>query len=236
MSEREWMGLYEQLREFRLRVAEQNELPQWWCSNRVLKEIASRRPSTVESFLALTEVKRTHAEYAERIVGIVRQYCRENGLPMDPVRQKRLPDVRKQRRARRRLRATIGSMKGVEIGLYRELEQLRQDVCGGCSGKSRFFHDFALRDMARRRPSNRESFMKVHGVGGRKCDGIDDFFIGVIRNYCKEHSLEMDVEFVWGEEREREMTQDRQRRTEDTKKGGRMAGKSKHDNSVEISS
>jgi Superfamily II DNA helicase len=83
------------------------------------------------------------------------------------------------------------------MGLYRELQSLRLKLCHGRCARSRIFHNFAIRDMARRRPTNRENFLKVHGVGEKKLDRFGDLFIETIKRYCVAHSLETNVESTW---------------------------------------
>src|SRR5690606_4743642 len=56
------------------------------------------------------------------------------------------------------------------------------------------FGDASLRDMARRRPTTADEFLKVHGVGQKKCDDYADEFTKVIANHCREHDLPTDVE------------------------------------------
>jgi len=47
------------------------------------------------------------------------------------------------------------------------------------------FSDATLRDMARRRPLDRESFLAVQGVGQRKYESLGEEFIEIIRAYCE---------------------------------------------------
>ncbi len=48
--------------------------------------------------------------------------------------------------------------------------------------------------MARRRPSTLEQFLRVQGVGQKKCDQYGKRFIESIRDYCRTHSLDMDID------------------------------------------
>jgi ATP-dependent DNA helicase RecQ len=55
------------------------------------------------------------------------------------------------------------------------------------------FGDAALRDMARRRPSNAGSFLGVSGVGLKKLEQYGETILQAIHEYCQAHSLKMDV-------------------------------------------
>ena len=54
------------------------------------------------------------------------------------------------------------------------------------------FTDAALRDMARLRPSTPAGFLKVHGIGEKKCKQYASAFLVAIRRYCAENALDMD--------------------------------------------
>ena len=43
------------------------------------------------------------------------------------------------------------------------------------------FHDSVLREMAERRPRNRDALGRITGVGARKLDAYGDAFLSVIR-------------------------------------------------------
>jgi superfamily II DNA helicase RecQ len=45
------------------------------------------------------------------------------------------------------------------------------------------------RDMARRRPSNMERMLDVHGVGQQKAAGFGQRFAACIDTYCRQHGL-----------------------------------------------
>jgi superfamily II DNA helicase RecQ len=197
MTERSWKGLYEALRKLRLNIARDNKMPAWWCNNKLLQEIARRRPSTVENFLSIEGIKPRHAKFAKPIVALIKKYCCENAIETDTVRKTTQFDPEKRTLTQKRLRDTIGSLSGVDMDLYRILQDLRLMLCRGRCARSRIFHNFAIRDMARRRPSTRESFLKVYGVGEKKCEQFGDLFLQAIKDYCTAHSVQMDVEPVW---------------------------------------
>jgi superfamily II DNA helicase RecQ len=194
MGSTSWAGLYECLRELRLRIAHRNRMAAGWCNNKVLQEISRRRPSTRESLGRVPGIKPRHMRFAEPIVTAITEYCSLHTLPTDIVPQRRNRNVEKENATRQRTRATVGSFDGVDRGLFHVLMNLREDLCRGYRARSRIFVNFAIRDMARRRPSTREGFLKVYGVGEKKCEQYGELFLAEIKQYCKKHSLEMDVE------------------------------------------
>ena len=55
------------------------------------------------------------------------------------------------------------------------------------------FSDASLRDMARRRPSNLDTFLDVHGVGQQKCSDFGAAFVAAIGEYCQTTGTLADV-------------------------------------------
>jgi len=49
------------------------------------------------------------------------------------------------------------------------------------------FGDAALRDMARKKPTDTQAFLGVSGVGAYKCDTFGDYFVEVIREFLEVH-------------------------------------------------
>jgi len=86
------------------------------------------------------------------------------------------------------------SWEGVDSGLFEALRQLR-----GQKSEDRgvpayiVFSDATLRDMARIRPSNADSFREVKGVGEKKLQDYGEEFVDFITDHCREHDLTMDV-------------------------------------------
>ena len=86
------------------------------------------------------------------------------------------------------------SWEGVDETLFEELRKLRRDIADKKGVPAYIvFGDAVLRDMARRRPSTREGFLRVNGVGEQKCKEYSGVFLAVIKEYCKVNSVEMDV-------------------------------------------
>ncbi|MDT8302171.1 MAG: HRDC domain-containing protein [Sedimentisphaerales bacterium] len=198
MTNGSWKDLYEVLRKLRLQIARDNEMPSWWCSNKLLQEIARRRPSTVENFTSIKDIKPRHIKFAELFINTIKEYCQQNDFEMNLVPKTKRRNTQKLRQHQEQLRATVGSLSGVDMGLYRKLQNLRLRLAHEKSrGRSRIFHNFAIRDMARHRPSTYKNLLKVYGVGQKKCDEYGGLFIDAIKEYCEGKSIEMDVEFAF---------------------------------------
>jgi ATP-dependent DNA helicase RecQ len=94
----------------------------------------------------------------------------------------------------RTAKASTESWEGVDKDLFEALRALR-----GTLARERgvpayvVFGDAALRDMARRRPSTLDRFLDVKGVGQTKCKQYGRVMIEKIRDYCVEHTVEMDA-------------------------------------------
>ena len=92
-------------------------------------------------------------------------------------------------------KAVTDSWEGVDKELFEALRKLRSTI----AGKKKIpayvvFGDAALRDMARKRPASLDTFLDVKGVGEKKYKKYGETFITAIKDYCSEHSLDMDVE------------------------------------------
>jgi ATP-dependent DNA helicase RecQ len=87
------------------------------------------------------------------------------------------------------------SWEGVDRELFDVLRKLRTEKAAELGyAPYMVFGDASLRDMARRRPTNAEEFLKVHGVGQKKCDDYAGEFTSVIAVHCRDHQIETDVE------------------------------------------
>ncbi|RJP31427.1 MAG: DNA helicase RecQ [Candidatus Omnitrophota bacterium] len=86
------------------------------------------------------------------------------------------------------------SWEGVDRGLFDHLRTLRREIADEKNVAAFIvFGDAALRDMARRRPSMRDGFLQVSGVGEKKSNEYGSIFLAAINTYCAEHSLPMDI-------------------------------------------
>ena len=86
------------------------------------------------------------------------------------------------------------SWEGVDEGLFDELRALRRELAAERKAPAYIvFGDASLRDMARCRPTTLENFNHVHGVGQKKLDDYGEVFTDLIRGYCLESDLEVDL-------------------------------------------
>lgn len=82
------------------------------------------------------------------------------------------------------------SWVGVDRGLFDALRSLRKQIADERSVPPFvIFSDASLRDMARQRPSTREEFRCMHGVGKTKLDDFGDRFLDCIVQYCASSKL-----------------------------------------------
>jgi len=87
------------------------------------------------------------------------------------------------------------SWDGVDRGLFDTLRVLRRRIADEKKVPTYIvFHDAALRDMARRRPSSPEGFREVTGVGEAKARQYADVFVAAIVEACETRGLERDVD------------------------------------------
>ncbi|MFH1575174.1 MAG: RecQ family ATP-dependent DNA helicase, partial [Acidobacteriota bacterium] len=105
-------------------------------------------------------------------------------LLLEPARKKPAPKTP----------VAVDSWEGVDRGLFETLRSLRWRLAQERSLPAYIvFGDAALRDMARKRPSTRDGFLRVSGVGDKKLQQYGETVLGAIRDYCRAHSLETDI-------------------------------------------
>lgn len=111
------------------------------------------------------------------------------------LKETSIPSAESERTASTPRRHDPHSWEGVDRGLFEQLRTLRTEKANE-QGLPPYmiFGDAALRDMARRRPTNAEGFLKVHGVGQKKCDDYAADFTQLITEYCREHEVPTDVD------------------------------------------
>ncbi|MFI4875651.1 MAG: DNA helicase RecQ [Blastopirellula sp. JB062] len=84
--------------------------------------------------------------------------------------------------------------EGVDRQLFEALRALRREKAEEAGIPAYVvFGDSSLREMARRRPSNLESFRLIKGVGDKKCQDYGETFTQHIVSYCRQHGLEADA-------------------------------------------
>jgi ATP-dependent DNA helicase RecQ len=89
------------------------------------------------------------------------------------------------------------SWEGVDRGLFEALRKLRSSIARK-KGVPAYvvFGDAALRDMARRRPSNYVNLLDVKGIGEKKRRQYGELVLVTMKDYCQANSLDMDVEQI----------------------------------------
>lgn len=79
-------GLFEKLRTLRRSVADDRAMPTWLVfSDATLRDMARRRPGSVEEFLQVNGVgEKKSAEFASLFLPAIAEYCGANNLPLGP--------------------------------------------------------------------------------------------------------------------------------------------------------
>jgi ATP-dependent DNA helicase RecQ len=102
---------------------------------------------------------------------------------------------KKERRASRGAGSEADSWRGVDEPLFEKLRELRLAIARERGvAPYMIFGDAALRDMARRRPSNTTQFLDVRGVGQKKRDDFGNRFVSAIVEHCTATGATLDVE------------------------------------------
>jgi ATP-dependent DNA helicase RecQ len=96
-------------------------------------------------------------------------------------------------RGKRESRAAAVSWDGVDRELFEELRTLRRAKASE-RGLPPYiiFADATLRDLARRRPSDSEALLEVHGIGEKKRNEYGDEFLRLISDYCRRTGAALD--------------------------------------------
>ena len=91
-------------------------------------------------------------------------------------------------------RASAESWEGVDRGLFEHLRELRRELAAEHGLPAYIvFGDAALRDMARRRPTNLTNFLEVSGVGQKKCEQYGEAMTAAIAQYCVTNDIATDI-------------------------------------------
>ncbi len=86
------------------------------------------------------------------------------------------------------------SWEGVDRGLFEALRELRTQLAAEKQVPAYIvFGDATLRDLARRRPSTQEGFLRIHGVGEKKWADYGEQFLSCIAAYCQREGVGVDV-------------------------------------------
>jgi ATP-dependent DNA helicase RecQ len=91
----------------------------------------------------------------------------------------------------------IDSWEDADDNLFNALRLLRRKLADE-QGVPAFivFSDVTLRDMAGRKPSTLAEFLRVNGVGQKKCETYGEIFIKTITDYCKSNPVETNTSQV----------------------------------------
>ena len=100
-----------------------------------------------------------------------------------------------KQQSKRESRATRESWEGVDRELFDLLRAYRRSQAEE-RGVPPYvvFSDATLRDLARRRPSNRDELLTIHGIGAKKSAEYGDDLLDEIANYCRNRGVTLDAE------------------------------------------
>ncbi len=122
-------GLFDTLRVARREIAKEKSVPAYIVfGDAALRDMARRRPSSVERFLDVSGVGQVKAQqYGERFVATIREYARSHdlGLDVDPT----IRSAPKPIRARGRSRPTVDLMRGIAFSRYDQGESISAVSC-----------------------------------------------------------------------------------------------------------
>jgi ATP-dependent DNA helicase RecQ len=170
-------GLYDRLKALRNTIAGREGLmPYMVLPDAALRDIARKKPRSREALSTIEGVSRAKAErYGQEIIAEVQAYASTHG----PIRETPAT-AKKAVRAKTKTSAPQG--KTTDKDLFDALRSLRSTIAGerGCPAFI-IFHDATLREMAKRRPTTSEAFMKIPGVGKVKLERYGERFLKVIR-------------------------------------------------------
>jgi ATP-dependent DNA helicase RecQ len=153
------------------------------------------------------ERRRTIRDWIEQLVGqgLLEKFGEYNVLrvtsdgwrvlrgEVTPRLLKPRPAPERKRRRRSPEEAPADSWEGVDRGLFEVLRTLRRERATARGVPAYVvFGDAALRDMARCRPTTVKGFLRVKGVGEKRCADHGEAFVACIRTYCFEQGLPLD--------------------------------------------
>ncbi|MCH5286779.1 MAG: RecQ family ATP-dependent DNA helicase [Christensenellaceae bacterium] len=154
-------ALFERLRAARLKLARANEVPAYAiCSDKSLADMARRKPGSRSELLGVYGIGQVKADrYGEAFLEAIRAF--ENGEAMQLAGVSDRSDALYER------------LRSARLGLARVMRVPAYVICS----------DRTLKDMARRRPRDRDDLLKVYGIGEVKADSYGEAFLEVIREY-----------------------------------------------------
>ncbi|NQV31907.1 MAG: DNA helicase RecQ [Phycisphaeraceae bacterium] len=167
------------------------------------KRILECRHDELSTYGLLTDQdKRVVHDWIEQLVG--QGYLAKEGeydtlgiteQGVEGLKGQKIPRLLKPtKRPSRQAKVTQDSWDGVDRDLFEALREMRSSI----AAKKRVpayvvFGDTALRDMARLRPSTKERFLDVKGVGQKKAKQYGKVVLETITSYCTDNNITMDI-------------------------------------------
>ena len=154
--------LFELLRAQRDKTAEvESVAPETVFHDKALKAMATYFPTSEETFRQMPSVGPSKSEkYADIFLPIICDYCKENEVE---------PDTHELFEQLRSKRTTVAEQE--KLPAYR------------------IFSNKTLQEMVTQLPQSVGEFEEIHGVGPVKIEKYAQFFLPIIRAYCKEHGI-----------------------------------------------
>jgi ATP-dependent DNA helicase RecQ len=161
-------GLFEQLRRLRKTLADEIGKPPYVIfSDVALEDMTKLLPQDETSFMEIKGVGAMKLQsYGAQFIALIRGYCREHGMVVHKSKK-------------------VSEQGTFDEDLFGHLRQLRKELADK-QGVPAFviFHDSTLKEMARLKPQDNESFLGVKGIGNAKLKSYGPRFIEKIRGYC----------------------------------------------------
>ena len=188
-------GLYEKLRDKRIKIAEAEQIK----VSRVvpldsLKEIAVELPQTMEEFNQIRGIGKVRMRYADDFLPIIRAYCKEHGVDSTESKTEELntsesaiDSVENEIEEPNTSESASEEPNEYAPELFERLREKRKTIAEE-EGVLAFhvFSNKTLEEMATYFPRTKEEFMQIHRVGPVKTKKYADDFLPIIRDYCKE--------------------------------------------------
>ncbi|MDP7112793.1 MAG: HRDC domain-containing protein, partial [Myxococcota bacterium] len=118
-----------------------------------------------------------------------------NRESMDVLKGKRAVQlIAPAKKAPKRTKVETEAWAGVDSDLYEKLRELRRELASARGVPAYvIFNDRTLRGLAQIRPSTEDGLLAVPGIGAAKRRKFGEQLLEVIREYCEENGLAVDV-------------------------------------------
>ncbi|MEQ1903034.1 MAG: DNA helicase RecQ [Pirellulaceae bacterium] len=88
----------------------------------------------------------------------------------------------------------LDSWEGVDRALFEQLRGLRAELAAAQQVPAFIiFSDATLRDIARRRPTDNQNLLAVHGIGERKATDYGQRVIALVHQYCESNNVDSNI-------------------------------------------